>query len=159
MGVVGKLEELPEKFHENVTDFSNSPYYGVYWATALVLGVYALNFLMPGTATEHRNWNHLKTSLSQASNSALTLLPALSALVIPDSNPLMYAGVGLGAYFLGLGIQCIPNPSCRTSLGTTGCKNVEKGWYFAGQGLQTAGVSALVGSALIYMQNKVASTM
>jgi hypothetical protein len=154
---LGTLEGAPGKVAEIFTG-PYTPSVAVTWVVAVVLGIYALNFLLPGSATKNLNWNHLKTSLYSASNSALTLLPALSALVSPDSNPVMYIATGFAAYFIGLGIQCIPNPTCRTNQGGVGCSNVEKGWYFTGEGLQTAGVSSLVGAALIYLQNEVASS-
>lgn len=129
----------------------------VYWVVALVLGVYALNFLMPGTTLEHLNWKHVKNALSSASASALTLIPALSALVLPDTTALNYAFIGAGAYAVGLGISCIPKPACRVSGGTTSCTRTESAWYNLGSGLQTAGVSGLVGATVIYLQNMIAS--
>ena len=155
-GSLGNLKNAVPTFASNVIN-PTSPYAPIYYVTAAVLALYALNFLLPGSTVKNLNWNHLKNSLNSAADSALTLLPALSALIIPDSNPVTYAGVGFALYFVGLGVQCIPNPTCRTNLGGAGCSKVEKAWYFAGKGLQTAGTSSLVGSVLIYMQNQIVS--
>jgi hypothetical protein len=153
------IEETPGKVIENIMA-PTTPAAVVVWVTAAVLGVYVLNFTLPGSATKKLNWNHLKESLALASNSALTLLPALSALVIPDSNPVMYLSVGFALYFIGIGFQCIPKQTCRSSGGAVAsCTKEEKAWWNLGQGLQTAGASAVVGAALIYLQNKVAGTM
>lgn len=152
---IKEVAKLPGNFVKAVMK-PETPSQVVYFVIAVILSIYALNFTLPGQTNPNKNlnWLHFKEFLSSSASSAVTLVPALSALVLPNASVANYLFFGGGSYLVGLGVSCIPKPACRTS--NTSCTKVDRAWKDLGQGFQNAGVSSTVGALLIYMQSQIA---
>ena len=109
---------------------------------ALALGLYVLSVTFSGG----KNWSKVKDTLVLATESSLTLLPALSVLALESPSWTAYATTGVGATLLSYGIAATL-PAAKENNA-----NVESKWQMAGAnlayGLGVLGGSFFVGSVI-----------
>jgi len=132
----------------------SSPLQVVVLANAAAITLYCLNFTLPGSSTSHRNWFKVKNVLDRVAEQSVSLIPALSALVLPDVASTSYLAVGTGLWLVGVGFAAIPPAACETATAPDNtCSKTQYATQQLGNGLQTLGVSCGVGALLAYIRD------
>ena len=138
-------------------DFSSStmaPVQVVVAANVAAITLVCLAFLIPGTAAESKNWYKLKNLVIDVGDQALFLLPALSALVLPDVKPSYFLMAGAGVWLTGVGISAAAGNGCDSAApGDDGCTKLQYATYKLGSALQKTGTSLGVGALLAYVKD------
>jgi hypothetical protein len=123
-------------------------------ANAAAIALYVFNFTLPGTTTDKKNWKKLKDVLAKTADSALTLLPALSSLILTSPSSIQYLALGTGFWVLGWGVgTTIPSACTGTDVAPAGCSKTQFSTYQLSNGFTIIGASLGVGSILSYMKN------
>ena len=148
-----------------MSDFMESFSYGktmtplqvVVVANAAAIALVCLAFLIPGTAGEeakNRHWYRFKKIILDVGNQALYLIPALSALVLPEVKFSSYLMAGAGVWLLGVGIGATVDDLCADFNYATGdCSSLQLATHNLGNALQSAGTSLGVGALLAYVRD------
>lgn len=118
-------------------------------AQALALGLFLINFAIPGSSGEapvdHKNWSKVKRALRNTADSALTLVPPVTALVIPRPRPVPFAVAAAGVWALGVGVAAIPKDGDASKPAEATAD--------MGVGLQKLGTALAVGALVAYCKN------
>lgn len=131
---------------------TSSPFQVVALVNAAVLGLLVIAAIMPGSATK-KNWQRVKSAAQTSADTAVQLVPALSALVLQDASSLNFALFGAGTWLLGVGVGAAVPGACKTDPSNALCDTNMLSTKVLANGLTTAGTSFGVGAFLAYMKN------
>ncbi len=114
-------------------------------ACAAALGLYVLNFVIPGGAA-NKNWEKVRAAMKTLGEGAITTLPFIAALIIPRARPVPFAMAAVGMYAMGIGIRAIADDS-KTDKVTVATDDL-------GEGMQKLGVACGIGALVAYMKTQ-----
>ena len=115
-------------------------------AQAAVVLMAVVQFAYP-SGNEHKNWEKVRSFSENTTNTALQLLPVVTALIIPKARPLPFAMAGAAIWLSGIGIGAIADDA-KAEDGDRPSKATKS----FGDSLVTLGSSTMVAALVAYMK-------
>lgn len=124
-------------------------------AQAAAIGLTVIAGTLP-TDDAHKNIRKVQKALALTAQQATTLIPALSALVVPDPKPSAYVVLAVVVWLIGVAIGQA-TPGCDggwDAVVTDSCTKAQLATYNISQGLINTGVSLGVGALIAYVKTE-----